>query len=334
MLKPPKKILVLAVTGLVGIGLIATPVLARSASNPPAPVEQKIETAVNGLVQQGTINDGQGKAVIGAISDALNSLAAGKGDQKAQGEGHGKGGFLQRFRNHAQPKKAAGAGILVQEREKLLAGVAKSIGITPKDLAKEIKSGKSLQTIIEEHGKTVDQVTADLISQLKTRLDKAVENKNITQAQEDRILGDVGAILPKVIDLQDVRNDIRQEHPNLKRLEQVGPALLVNGIAQNLGLQPRDVKSELQAGKTLKQVIEEHGSTVDKVVDAVSAKLKTALDQAVANEKITQAQADKILARFKAHVTKAIENQHPNAKGMAHKPMPPRAPAAARAHTA
>ena len=111
--------------------------------------------------------------------------------------------------------------------------------------------------------------------------------------------------------------------PVLKIPQPITPA----EIAQALGLKPGDILTELRGGKTLKQVIEEHGSTVDKVVDALAAKQKTRLDVAVKNERITQAQADEILAKFKDGVRRAIENQKPVA-GVPRKAQPTPQPSA------
>lgn len=60
------------------------------------------------------------------------------------------------------------------------------------------------------------------------------------------------------------------------------------------------ILTERQAGKTLAQIAQEKGVSEQQVIDALVAEQKAALDQAVKDGKITQAQADWLLARMKA----------------------------------
>ncbi|HLI50311.1 MAG TPA: hypothetical protein VKU87_00860, partial [Thermomicrobiaceae bacterium] len=74
-----------------------------------------------------------------------------------------------------------------------------------------------------------------------------------------------------------------------------------------LGIQPSELSSELKSGKTLQQVITEHGKTTQDVVNAVVAQVKTKLDAKVKANTITQAQETKQLNTLKTQLTNAIE---------------------------
>ncbi len=77
---------------------------------------------------------------------------------------------------------------------------------------------------------------------------------------------------------------------------------LVEVTAEVTGLSTADVVAELQAGRTFAQVAEAHGKTANDLVTAFLAERETALDQAVADGRITQATADTMLATMRANV--------------------------------
>jgi polyhydroxyalkanoate synthesis regulator phasin len=57
--------------------------------------------------------------------------------------------------------------------------------ISREQLATELRSGKSLAQVASDHGVTRDQLKAALLGEAKTKLDEAVRNGRMTQAQAD-----------------------------------------------------------------------------------------------------------------------------------------------------
>jgi len=82
----------------------------------------------------------------------------------------------------------------------------------------------------------------------------------------------------------------------------------VDTVATTLGITSDELRTELQSGTALKDVITNHGKTVDEVVNALVAQEKTELDQAVTDGRITQAQEDQMLANLPTQLTDAINN--------------------------
>jgi hypothetical protein len=81
---------------------------------------------------------------------------------------------------------------------------------------------------------------------------------------------------------------------------------LVDVTADVTGLSVTDVVAELQAGQTFAQVAEAHGKTASDLVTAFLAERETALDQAVADGRITQETADTMLATMRANVEEHV----------------------------
>ena len=80
-------------------------------------------------------------------------------------------------------------------RHGLLADIAKALGTTPAKLMESLRDGKSLAAIAKANGKSVAEVRAAVKSAVKTRLDKAVADGDLTRKQADRILDRVDAKL-------------------------------------------------------------------------------------------------------------------------------------------
>ena len=77
--------------------------------------------------------------------------------------------------------------------------------------------------------------------------------------------------------------------------------------ATYLGLTEAQLRAELESGKSLADVAKAKGKTVAGLKETLKADLKTKLDAAVKAGRITQAQADEMLARMTEHLDEMIE---------------------------
>jgi hypothetical protein len=78
-------------------------------------------------------------------------------------------------------------------------------------------------------------------------------------------------------------------------------------IAKALGITAQELRTQLKSGKKLSEIATAKGKTLDDVKAAVKVTLKTRLDKAVADGKLTQTQADDRLAHVDDFVD-AIES--------------------------
>jgi predicted DNA-binding protein YlxM (UPF0122 family) len=74
-----------------------------------------------------------------------------------------------------------------------------------------------------------------------------------------------------------------------------GPGDILETIAEVLGLTPEDLRTELRDGKTVAEVAEAQGVDTQAIVDAVNAEIEQWVQEAVAEGRLTQEQADRIL---------------------------------------
>ena len=86
-----------------------------------------------------------------------------------------------------------GPGVPPAKRAGPLDAAATYLGMSVADLQTALRGGKTLAQVAADKGKTVDGLVSALTADAKTRLDKAVANNDITQAQENAILSKLTA---------------------------------------------------------------------------------------------------------------------------------------------
>lgn len=90
-----------------------------------------------------------------------------------------------------------------------------------------------------------------------------------------------------------------------------GPDSSLVAVAANvLGMDQTELVAALNSGQTIADVAKTKGVALDKIVDAFIALRVEALNQAVADGRFTQAQADTMLATMKANVTAQLSAPH------------------------
>ncbi len=89
----------------------------------------------------------------------------------------------------AAPKHAAARQKIVELGKKAIADAAGVIGISPKELAQDMRNG---QTIAQVAGDKTQAVTDKLTADAQAAIDKALADGKITQQQHDRLSANVG----------------------------------------------------------------------------------------------------------------------------------------------
>ena len=85
----------------------------------------------------------------------------------------------------------------------------------------------------------------------------------------------------------------------------------LSAAAAYLGLSESELQAQLAAGKTLADVAKAQGKSVDGLVSALLADEKKELDAAVAAGRLTQAQAEELLANAKQRITDLVNGTMP-----------------------
>ncbi len=152
-------------------------------------------------------------------------------------------------------------------------------------------------------GISTDRLQQGLKDTANQYVDQALSNKKITQAQAD-------AAKQKIANSNGLSPFTHFFARHDRRMDMLRGASW-NDIASALNMTPQDLRSQIQSGQTLKQIIESHNTTVDAVVQSAVSQVKTQLDTKVANGAITSEQETKILDGLQTRLTNMINNGGP-----------------------
>ncbi|GIV90097.1 MAG: hypothetical protein KatS3mg055_2615 [Chloroflexus sp.] len=83
---------------------------------------------------------------------------------------------------------------------------------------------------------------------------------------------------------------------------------LIQALSTLTGVDKATIQAELQNGRSLAQIAAANGSSGDALVQAVVDTAKSRLDQAVSNGRLTQTQADQMLATIRDRATALVND--------------------------
>jgi hypothetical protein len=240
-----------------------------------------------------------------AAGTVAAGLVAGGGAALAATTGHGHStspapaaGWFASARTGVFPGKPFGDD---------LAAAASYLGLTTDQLKTDLQSGKTLAQIADATGgKSAAGLIDALVAAETKELDAAVSAGKLTQAQEDTITAN---LKQRVTALVNGTFPARGEHRFGRHAE-------LSAAASYLGLTVAQLRTQLEAGKTLAQIADAtSGKSAAGLIDALVTATKTKLDAAVSAGKLTQAQEDTITANLKQLVTDLVNGTRPALAG-------------------
>jgi uncharacterized protein (DUF433 family) len=176
---------------------------------------------------------------------------------------------------------------------------AKAIGISTKDLAKELRSGKSIAEVAAEHNVSAQTVIDALVHAADARVARAEAHHRITSAEAAKVEAALPGVVTRIVDHPFGHH---HRHGRLRRA-----AVVVS--AKAIGISPKVLVSELRSGKTIAEVAAEHNVSAQTVVDALVHAGDTRVARELSNHKLTTAQAAKLDAELPGVATKLVNHQ-------------------------
>lgn len=211
------------------------------------------------------------------------------------------GGSTPTAADHARHPRLAAIGI----RE-----VAKVAGLTKEQLAAGAKAGKSLNQVITDAGGNPGTVQAQVLADVKAKLDQAVANKTITQDRADKAYAKAQQALPKLMAATPKAPGDRHGQGRKGVVRHAAKAEL--GVAaKTIGIDEKTLLQELKGGKTVAQVATAHNIAPQTVIDAMVAAANTKIDQAAAAGHIPADKVADAKAKAKAAITKFVNEGGP-----------------------
>jgi transposase-like protein len=200
------------------------------------------------------------------------------------------------------PKPAAGRAALARGALKV---AADTIHVDQKDLVAELRAGKTIADVANEHHVAPQTVIDAIVNAAKARIATAVQNGKLTQDRADKLEARLPQLADKLVN--------GHVHPRrLARRQATRGALEV--AADTLHVDQKDLVTELRSGKSIADVANEHHVAPQTVIDAIVNAAKARIATAVQNGKLTQDRADKLEARLPQLADKLVNGHvHPRA---------------------
>jgi hypothetical protein len=169
-----------------------------------------------------------------------------------------------------------------------LGPAASYIGVTQAELRSQLQAGQTLAQVARSHGKSVDGLVQALITDAAKKLDAAVSAGRLTKAKEQSILADIKEHVTDLVngrmpDKLGIRSGAFKVFPAPPGLP-LAPGPVGGPLAEAasyIGLNQAQLRSQLEAGKTLAQIARSHGKSVDGLVETLVAAAQKKLDAAV-----------------------------------------------------
>ncbi len=188
------------------------------------------------------------------------------------------------------------------------AAVAAYLGLSADELRTQLEAGKSLADVAKAQGKSVDGLKAAIVAAAKKDLDQAVADGKLSADRAKQMLDRITASVDEMVN--------RTGPPDGGRGgRHFGLGHDQASVAAYLGLSTDQLRTQLQAGKSLADVAKAQGKSVDGLKAAILAEAKKDLDQAVADGKLTAARAEQMLDRITANVDEMVNRTGPPDRG-------------------
>src|SRR5215210_2574877 len=179
---------------------------------------------------------------------------------------------------------------------------------------KLISPGERSQAVVSDAAKQLGVEPAKLSAALK----KALENQIDADVAAGRMTKEHGEEMKQRIEAGDYplfgRGGPGLGRPGFGgfgRHVPFGPAPVFAGFdaaASYLGLTEEQLRTEVAGGKSLAELAEDKGKSVDGLVEALVADAKTKIAAAVAAGRMTRADADRLTAHLKEHLTDFVNS--------------------------
>ncbi len=179
--------------------------------------------------------------------------------------------------------EAAAPAAFEKDGEGRLAAAAAAIGITEAELRAALEDGRTIAAVAKEHGVDVEKVIDALVAEAQAGL-------------RERITGFVNGERP---------------FKHRRHRMQMFLSKELAAAATAIGVTEEELRAALGEGKTIAAVAREHGVAVPKVVGAMVAAAKAALEERVAAGRLTRAQADRIESALTGRITRYVNSGFP-----------------------
>lgn len=192
--------------------------------------------------------------------------------------------------------------------------IADALGVDADDLLEALQDGQTVADIAAEQGVALEDLIATLVADAAEDLAASVADGDLTQAQADAQI----ALLEANLEARFTTEMFSNRPDRTGIMPMIGGARGITGdyletVAETLGLESDALLEALQDGQSVADIAEEQGVALEDVTAAIVANAAETLAESVADEDITQEEADAYLVLLESHIETMLDNAHPMA---------------------
>ena len=197
------------------------------------------------------------------------------------------------------------------DRPSPLVTVAKTLNMTEAELKAELVAGKSIADVAKAQNVDIDTVIAALTTEFTAHLAEEVTSGKHTQAEADAKLAEFKTRVTTMVNTAGLPQGKRGPGGHEGKGGPRGGKAASEAVATTLKLTPAELKTELQAGKSLAAIATAQNVDIADVKATITKEFTAHLAEEVASGEHTQAEADAKLAEFTTRLDDMVNNVRP-----------------------
>jgi len=205
------------------------------------------------------------------------------------------------------PAPSATPSVVKADKPSPLATVAKVLGITETELKTELQAGKSVSDVAKAKNIDVATVKAALLAEAKAHIDAEVAAGKHTAAEGVTKLAEVTSRIDTML----TTAGLPARGPQGMRGKGGPGKFMTATLATTLKLTQEELKTQLQAGKSLADVAKTQNVDIADVKTVLKSDFSAHLAEEVTSGKHTQAEADAKLAEFTTNLDTMVNRVGP-----------------------
>ena len=203
-----------------------------------------------------------------------------------------------------------------------LEAAASALGITPEALKTALQGGSSLAEVAASKNVAVQNVIDAIIVDERAEITQAVTDGKLTQAEANALLAKVTEHVTAIVNGErpaplfghgqgDFGSREFEPRPGDLGLRADRMKGHIEAVAKALGMTAEQLKNAVSNGSTLADVAKSKNVPVQAVIDAIVTEVRSEINQAVTDGKLTRARADEMLSGVVEHVTAVVNGLRP-----------------------
>lgn len=192
----------------------------------------------------------------------------------------------------------------------LLEEIAETLGIDPQHILAQLREGKTLAEILAEADIEPDALMDAVKTTLSDEIAQAVTDGKLTQEQADKLLVRLDDTLDRAVNalLNTPLPGLDRPTPIRDRILENVDNSLMGVLAEAAGMEPRDLLRDALTPPTLADIAAEYDLDPDTLIATAETRITEEINQAVADGKITQGQADTLLEGLHERLVERFNN--------------------------